>query len=143
VHSEDPEIRRQAIDLVSRIGAREALPVLMDVFHDVKVRYRAAVALARVGARAHDPNVRPFLEAALANETYDDTRGYIIQALGRLGDAEAARGAAERTFASHLEEIAKPAQFHAQMHTASALVCHKYCSGGMDICEPSCNSRPG
>ncbi|MSP63717.1 MAG: hypothetical protein EXR72_25905 [Myxococcales bacterium] len=87
----DVDLRRKAIHYLGFVGDHRAIAPLAARLDDLRARYLVALALARIGAREHDPTVLPLLLDHLARETYEDNRAHFVCALGLLADRSAPR----------------------------------------------------
>ena len=71
-NSRDPEVRREAADLLSRIGNESGIPCLIDLMEDpeLEVRWRASESLVTMGRAT----VVPLLEELLKHERFGSPR---------------------------------------------------------------------
>ncbi|MEK6608082.1 MAG: sulfatase-like hydrolase/transferase [Myxococcota bacterium] len=83
------EIRLRAVRYLGYVGGADAVGPLLDLVGDIRLRTQVILALGRIGSRAPDPRIRPFLQDRLTSDPYEDVRGYAAVALGYLGDPEA------------------------------------------------------
>jgi len=84
--NEDLRLRQEAINTLGKIGDIRALPVLLDALKDPEpgIRWRAAMALARIG----DPSAIPAIEEALAQEEDAFVIEQMKEALERLSETQ-------------------------------------------------------
>lgn len=76
------DTRRRAVELLGRLRSRDAVPTLVGILGDVRLRPDACRALAAIG----DPSAVPGLSRAFAEERYVPAREAEARALVTLGD---------------------------------------------------------
>lgn len=104
---DDPEVRAEAVWVLSRVGPKETLRRLVDLLEDrdPEVRHGAVRALGRPGAREFREPV-----ARLCSDPSTWVRAEALQSLGRLGGKEDAE-----TLAARLRDPDRKVRIHAAL----------------------------